>query len=223
MNDFYSPTKIFSTVTELQRCHQEHFGGSQKTYTVLSGNKILCSLVFCDSYPSLGHVISRTWPIKVPLIDISGYTEKFACLRCEQGCKNKRLVVNNIFSHSVSRALCKNLICAAFLICWITSGWLSSPINYCYIVNLSFPLKSVNVSFSTNFGIMQGHFLMPCVPYLTVCILFIFVIINFQVSHKLVLPLNRVMVLRPLSSKDMDLLMLLLRVRASFKCFLTIP
>ena len=66
---------------------------------------------------------------------------------------------NSIFSHSVNRALCKNLICAAFLICWITSGWLSSPINYCYIVNLSFPLKSVNVSFSTNFGFMQGHFL----------------------------------------------------------------
>ena len=62
---------------------------------------------------------------------------------------------------------------------------------------------------------------MPCVPYLTICILFIFVIINFQVSHKLVLPLNRVMVLRPLSSKDMDLLMLLLRVKTSFKCLLT--
>ena len=72
---------------------------------------------------------------------------------------------------------------------------------------------------------MQGHFLMPCVPYLTVCILFIFyfVIINFQVIHKLVLPLNRVMVLRPLSSKDMDLLMLLLRVKTSFKCLLTMP
>ena len=64
---------------------------------------------------------------------------------------------------------------------------------------------------------------MPCVPYLTVCILLIFVIVNFQVSHKLVLPLNRVMVLRPLSSKDMDLLMLLLRVRTNFKCFLTMP
>ena len=67
---------------------------------------------------------------------------------------------------------------------------------------------------------MQGHFLMPCMPYLTMYILFIFVIFNFQVSHKLVLPLNRVMVLHPLSSKDMDLLMLLLRVRASFKLVL---
>ena len=132
-------------------------------------------------------------------------------------------MLNSIFSHSVSRALCKDLIYAAFLISWITSGWLSSPINYCYIVNLSFPLKSVNVSFSTNFGFMQGHFLMPCLPYLTVCILFIFVIVNFQVSHKLVLPLNRVMVLRFLSNRDMDLLMLLLRVRTSFKCFLTRP
>ena len=70
---------------------------------------------------------------------------------------------------------------------------------------------------------MQGHFLMPCVPYLTMYILFIFVIVNFQVSHKLVLPLNRVMVLRPLNSKDMDLLMLLLRVKTSFKCLLTMP
>jgi len=60
VNDFYSPTNIFSTVTKLQRCHQEHFGGSQKAYTVLSGNKILCSLVFLDSYPSLGHDISQT-------------------------------------------------------------------------------------------------------------------------------------------------------------------
>ena len=28
-----------------------------------------------------------------PLIDISGYTENFACLRCKQGCKNKRLEI----------------------------------------------------------------------------------------------------------------------------------
>ena len=183
MNYFYSPIKIFSTVTKLQRCCQEHFGGSRKACNVLSGNKILCSLVFLDSYPSLRHVISWTWPIKVPLIDISGYMEKFACLRCEQGCKIKDWwwiiskffqMLNSIFSQSVNRALCKNLICAAFLICWITSGWLSSPINYCYIVNLSFPLKSVNVSFSTNIGFMQGHFLMPCLPYLTICILLIF-------------------------------------------------
>ena len=40
-------------------------------------------------------VISWIWPITVPLIDISGYTEKFACLRCEQGCKNKRLVMKS--------------------------------------------------------------------------------------------------------------------------------
>ena len=53
------------------------------------------SLVFLDGCPSLGHVISRTWPIKVPFIDISGYTEKFACLRCEQGCKNRKLVMKN--------------------------------------------------------------------------------------------------------------------------------
>ena len=64
--------------------------------------KCFFSLVFLDSYPSLGHVISWTWPIKVPLIDISGYTEKFACLRCKQGCKNKKLVMKNfqIFSNA---------------------------------------------------------------------------------------------------------------------------
>ena len=92
---FLFTIKIFSTVANLQRFRQEHFGGSQKAYTVLSGNKMLHSLVFLDSYPSSGHVISRTWPIKVPLIDISGYTENFACLRCEQGCNNKKLVMKN--------------------------------------------------------------------------------------------------------------------------------
>lgn len=62
------------------------------------------------------------------------------------------------------------------------------------------------------------------IPYLTIHILYFVMIINFQVSHKLVLPLNKVMVLRPLSSKDMALFKLLLRVKtSSFKCFLTRP
>ena len=38
-------------------------------YSFLSGNKILCSFYF-DSYPSLGHLISRTLPINV-----IGYTK----------------------------------------------------------------------------------------------------------------------------------------------------
>ena len=37
---FFSPTKIFSSATKLQRCHQEDLA----VYNVLSGNKILCSL-----------------------------------------------------------------------------------------------------------------------------------------------------------------------------------
>ena len=38
-NDFFSPTKIFSSVTKLQRCHQDLV-----VYNLLSGNKILRSL-----------------------------------------------------------------------------------------------------------------------------------------------------------------------------------
>ena len=41
--------------------------------------------LYFDSYPSLGHLISRTLPINV-----IGYTNNFACLICEQGFKNKK-------------------------------------------------------------------------------------------------------------------------------------
>ena len=37
------------------------------------------------SYPSLGHLISRT-----SSINVIGYTKNFACLICEQGFKNER-------------------------------------------------------------------------------------------------------------------------------------
>ena len=56
------------------------------------------------------------------LTEIIEITENFACLRCEQGCKNKILEIsckrhlNSIFSRSVNRVLCKNLIYAALLI-----------------------------------------------------------------------------------------------------------
>ena len=36
-----------------------------------------------------------TWPIKVPVIDVSGKMKNFSCLRCEQGYKNKKLVITN--------------------------------------------------------------------------------------------------------------------------------
>ena len=41
--------------------------------------------LYFDSYPSLGHLISRTLPINV-----IGFTNNFACLICEQGFKNER-------------------------------------------------------------------------------------------------------------------------------------
>ena len=136
MNDFYSSTKIFSTVTKLQRCHQEHFGGSQKACTVLSDNKILCSLVFLDSYPSSGHVISRTWPIKVPLIDISGYTEKFACLRCQQGCKNKKLVIKNF------QIFCKCHWTPFLVVVW--TGPMSKLDLYCFFNFLNYKWLAIS-------------------------------------------------------------------------------
>ena len=49
--------------------------------------------LFLDSYPSLGHLILPAWPIRISSINVSGYTKKFACYGCEQGCKNKMLVV----------------------------------------------------------------------------------------------------------------------------------
>ena len=33
---------------------------------------------------------SDQWPIKVRLIDVSGYEKSFVCHRCEQACKNKK-------------------------------------------------------------------------------------------------------------------------------------
>ena len=39
MNDFYSPFKIFSTVTKLQGCRQEHFGGSKNPTLLCQATK----------------------------------------------------------------------------------------------------------------------------------------------------------------------------------------
>ena len=41
--------------------------------------------LFLDNCASSGHLISRTWPIKVPLIDVSGWKKNFACLRACSG------------------------------------------------------------------------------------------------------------------------------------------
>ena len=49
--------------------------------------------LFLDCYPSLGHLILPACPIRISSSDVSGYTKKFACFGCEQGCKNKMLVV----------------------------------------------------------------------------------------------------------------------------------
>ena len=49
--------------------------------------------LFLNGILRLGHVIWWTWPTIVPLIcDIFSYTKTFACLRCEQGYKNKKFV-----------------------------------------------------------------------------------------------------------------------------------
>ena len=53
------------------RICQEYFKGPQ--IFVTRQNPLLL-----DSYRMLGHVISRTWPIKVALIDVSGDTKVFA-------------------------------------------------------------------------------------------------------------------------------------------------
>ena len=64
-------------------CNYQNF---KEAYSFWSGHKILCSFYF-DSYPSLGHLISRTLPINV-----ISYTKNFACLICEQGFKNEKEV-----------------------------------------------------------------------------------------------------------------------------------
>ena len=70
--------------------------------------------LFLDGYPSLGPLISRTTPIKVPLINVSGCKKNFACLRYEQGSENEKLEItnfqiflqtqNSIFRRSANRA-----------------------------------------------------------------------------------------------------------------------
>ena len=40
---------------------------------------------------SVNSFILTTWPIKVPLIDVSGKMKNFSCFTCEQGYKNKKI------------------------------------------------------------------------------------------------------------------------------------
>ena len=79
---------MFFHLPKLLSCHQTSkvpsriFGGLQSF--VRRQNPL-----FLASYPSSRHLISRTWLWKVP----SGYTKKFTCLRCDQGCKNEKTLV----------------------------------------------------------------------------------------------------------------------------------
>ena len=102
-NDFFSLTKIFSTVTQ--------------AYNFMSGDKILCSS---------GHLISETWPIEVPLIETFLVIQKITYLRCEQEGENVKWVItklspfflffvlfcffwqtpNSLFRRSANRAKC---------------------------------------------------------------------------------------------------------------------
>ena len=58
--------RVWSLQTFGKFCDYQNF---KDAYSFLSGDKILCSFYF-DSYPSLGHLISRTLPINV-----IGYTK----------------------------------------------------------------------------------------------------------------------------------------------------
>ena len=66
--------------------------------------------LFLDSYPLSGYLISQTWPINVPLIEVSGYTKNFPCLRCKQGCKKNILVITklSIFLHRPNSTFCRS-------------------------------------------------------------------------------------------------------------------
>ena len=56
-----------------------------------------------------------TWPLIVSFVDVFGYTKTCTCLRCEQGCKNEKLVTTKFsnflqtptlfFCHSANRTL----------------------------------------------------------------------------------------------------------------------
>ena len=87
--------EVISSVNDffhLPKCHQtskEKFW--RPTIFVRQQNPL-----FLDSYPLSGYLISQTWPINVPLIEVSGYTKNFPCLRCKQGCKKNILVITKL-------------------------------------------------------------------------------------------------------------------------------
>ena len=89
-----SSTNGFFTDQNFLKCHQtskipsRRFGSP--LFFVRQQNPL-----FLDGYPSLDPLISRTIPIKVPLINVSGCNKNFACLRYEQGFKNEKLVITN--------------------------------------------------------------------------------------------------------------------------------
>ena len=88
---FFTPTQILSTVTKRQRCRREYFFARRQIPFIL------------HSYPSKGHLNSQIWRIKVALINVSDYTDNFACLRGEQGYNLP--TPNSVFRRNANRAL----------------------------------------------------------------------------------------------------------------------
>ena len=93
----FSPTKKFLKCHQISKLHSSTLGNLQVFVRWQN-------FLFFDSYHLSGHLISRTWPIKVPLIDVSDYTKNFACLRCGQGYKNEKLVITR-FSNFCKRKM----------------------------------------------------------------------------------------------------------------------
>ena len=69
---FFSPTKVFSTVTKAQRSCRR---GDLEAYIFLSGNKLLCSLTAILRRAILFR--DRNQLLKVPLIDVSSEKKNF--------------------------------------------------------------------------------------------------------------------------------------------------
>ena len=85
----FSPTKIFSIVTELERFRREYLNA----YNFLSGDK---SPLLRDSFPSSGHQYfanMTNYRIRVPHRLLLTFLVIPKISLHEQGCKNKRLVI----------------------------------------------------------------------------------------------------------------------------------
>ena len=87
-----SSANNFFHLINLLKCHQSlkmpssRFGGLQFFVRWQTSS-------FLDSYPSWAHLILQTWQ---HINCVSGWTKYFACLRCKQGCKNKKLMSTKV-------------------------------------------------------------------------------------------------------------------------------